>query len=92
VELGRPVLDPKGRARSLVGFDLQSSSRGRLAYAALVMASSCFLVGHSCLALGFYVAVFLALKALLQAALALVSLALAHLPLPYQSLVVDDNR
>jgi hypothetical protein len=45
-----------------------------------------------CLALGSYVAVFVALKALLQAALPLKSLALTHLPLPHQSFVDDLVR
>jgi hypothetical protein len=40
-----------------------------------------------CLALGSYVAIVLALKALLHSALPLVSLALKDLALPYQALV-----
>ena len=44
---------------------------------------------HCCLALGSYVAVFLALIALLHPALPFVSLALEDLGLPYQTLVND---
>ena len=42
-----------------------------------------------CLALGSYVAVFVALEALLQTTLPLISLALTHLALPHQSFIDD---
>ena len=62
------------------------SLRGAIPGAVLLrtVATCCY-----CLALGSYVAIFLALEALLQAALSLVPLALEQLALPDQAFVDD---